>query len=155
MTAPSIEDRIAITDLTVAYCWAIDGRRWDVLDDIFTADAYAELGEVASGREAIKVRIASALGPLDDSQHMVTNHDIDIDVDGDRATCRCYFQAQHVRKAAVGGANFIIAGRYEDSLVRIAAGWRIDRRILTIMWREGNVAVVRPDLEPTIAGDGE
>jgi len=77
---------------------------------------------------------------------MVTNHDID--VDGDTATCRCYFQAQHVRRAAVDGPNFIIAGRYEDELVRTDHGWRIHRRVLTIMWREGNVAVVRPDLEP-------
>jgi hypothetical protein len=152
MSAPSLEDRLAITDLTIAYCWAIDTGQWDRLDDIFTPDAHAELGEPAPGLAAIKARISSALGVLDDSQHIVTNHEID--VDGDRATCRCYFQAQHVRRAAAAGPNFIIAGRYEDTLVRTPGGWRIDRRILTIMWREGNVAVVRPELEATSSGAG-
>ena len=152
MSAASIEDRLAITDLTIAYCWALDGRRWDLLDDVFTVDALAQLGESVSGLPAIKARVSSALGMLDDSQHMVSNHEVD--VDGDRATCRCYFQAQHVRTAAVGGPNFIIAGRYEDQLVRTLEGWRIRQRVLTVMWREGNVAVVRPDLEPTAGGSG-
>jgi hypothetical protein len=152
MSAPSIDDRVAITDLTIAYCWALDGRQWDLLDGVFTADASAELGEAVSGLPAIKARVSSALGMLDDSQHMVTNHDVH--VEGDRATCRCYFQAQHVRKAAVAGPNFIIAGRYEDQLVRTSAGWRIHRRVLTVMWREGNLAVVRPELEAPSGGSG-
>lgn len=152
MSAPSIADRLAIIDLTIAYCWAIDGRQWHVLDDVFTPDATAELGVSAVGLDGIKARIAAALGPLDDSQHMVSNHQVD--VEGDRATCRCYFQAQHVRRAAVGGPNYIIAGRYDDELVRTEAGWRIDRRVLTIIWREGNVAVVRPDLEAGAADRG-
>jgi hypothetical protein len=152
MSAPSIEDRLAITDLTIAYCWALDGRRWELLDDVFTADAAAELGEAVSGLPAIKARVSSALGMLDDSQHMVTNHQVE--VEGDRATCRCYFQAQHVRKAAIGGPNLIIAGRYEDELVRTSAGWRIHHRVLTVMWRDGNLAVVRPDLEAPAGGSG-
>jgi hypothetical protein len=48
----------------------------------------------------------------------------------------------------------MIAGRYEDQLVRTPAGWRIHHRVLTVMWREGNLAVVRPELEATSGGSG-
>ena len=71
----------------------------------------------------------------------MSNHQVAID--GDAATCRCYFQAQHVRHGTEGGDNFIIAGRYEDRLVRTAGGWRIEHRVLTVDWTEGNPSVVR------------
>ena len=51
-------------------------------------------------------------------------------VDGDTATHRCYLQAQHIRAAAIGGPNYIVAGRYEDRFVRTDAGWRIAHRTL-------------------------
>ena len=51
------------------------------------------------------------------SHHMVSNHVVEIE--GDKARCKCYFQAQHVRNSTPGGVNFVIAGKYEDELVRI------------------------------------
>lgn len=148
MATSPLDDRVAIIDLTIAYCWALDTRDWGALDDVFTPDAHADLGLAASGIEAIKRRVSSALGMLDDSQHMVTNHQVA--VDGDRATCRSYFHAQHIRQATPGGPNFIVAGRYEDSLIRTQAGWRIADRRLVVMWRDGNIAVVRPDGESSM-----
>jgi hypothetical protein len=143
MSTPSLDDRLAITDLTVAYCWALDTRNWEELDRVFLPDAAAELGLPAvQGIDAIKATVSRVLTPLDDSQHIVANHQIA--VDGDRATCRCYFHAQHIRRGVPGGENFVVAGRYEDDLVRTAAGWRIAQRTLVVMWREGNLAVVRP-----------
>jgi ketosteroid isomerase-like protein len=141
--ADEIADRLAIVDVTIAYCWALDTHDFDALDDVFTPDATATLAAELHGRDAIKQRITNALTKLDDSQHMVSNHDVR--VDGDTATCRCYLQAQHVRHAAEGGPNYIVAGRYEDRLVRTAAGWRIAHRTLTVMWTEGNLEVIRPD----------
>jgi hypothetical protein len=140
-------DHQAIVDLTHTYCWALDSHRWDDLDAVFLPDATAVLGSAAplQGLGAIKQRIASALGPLDDSQHMVNTHQIH--VTADTATSRCYLHAQHVRHAAADqgtlGPNFVVAGRYEDRLVRTADGWRIAHRDLITMWTAGNVAVVR------------
>ena len=73
---------------------------------------------------------------------MVTNHQVQ--VDGDTARHRCQMQAQHVRHGADGGPNYIVAGRYEDELVRTADGWRIAHRDLVIVWTDGNIRVVRP-----------
>ncbi|MGH9272976.1 MAG: nuclear transport factor 2 family protein, partial [Ilumatobacteraceae bacterium] len=64
-------DRLAIVDVTHDYCWALDTKSWDDLDDVFLPDATADLGWPLEGREAIKARIRSALEPLDDSQHLV------------------------------------------------------------------------------------
>ena len=36
------------------------------------------------------------------------------------------------------GRTYIMAGRYEDHLVRTPDGWRIADRTLTIDWTEGN-----------------
>lgn len=143
MGAPSIEDRLAITDLTIAYGWALDTGEWAALDDVFAHDATAELGTpVLLDLDGIKQRVRSVLEPLDDSQHIVTNHQII--VDGNTATCRSYLHAQHVRHGVPGGDNLVVGGRYEDTLVRTVDGWRISHRKLVTMWREGNLAVVQP-----------
>lgn len=134
-----------IRHLAFRYCRALDTKDWALLDDVFVADATAELGTSTTlvGIEAIRARITGALAHLDDSQHLVGNHEIA--VDGDTATHRCYLQAQHVRSAASGGPNYIVAGRYEDRLARTEVGWRITHRTLTVMWTDGNVAVAHGD----------
>ena len=134
------DDRQAIVDLTIAYTWAIDGHDWEALRDIFLPDATAMLVDERVGIESIIERISGALTPLDASQHLIGNHQVRID--GDRATCRCYMQAQHVRHGAPGGPNFIFAGTYDDEMERTPAGWRIRRRVLLNTWTEGNPAVV-------------
>lgn len=127
------------------YCRALDTKNWALLSDVFLPEATADLATTSElvGIEAIVDRIRTALELLDDSQHLVGNHEVD--VDGDNATHRCYLQAQHVRAAAVGGPNYLVGGRYEDRLVRTAAGWRIAHRTLTVMWTDGNLAVARGD----------
>lgn len=136
-----LRDRAAIVDVTIRYAWALDTRSWDVLDDVFLPEATAYMTEDLVGREAIKSRVRRALEHLDLSQHIIANHQIVIE--GDRASCRCYLQAQHVREAAGRSPNFIVAGRYEDQFVRTTHGWRIAHRNLVIMWTDGNPSVAR------------
>jgi ketosteroid isomerase-like protein len=133
-----------IRHLAFRYCRALDTKDWALLDDVFVPDATAQLGSpaVLEGIEAIRTRIRTALEHLDESQHLVGNHEIA--VDGDTGTHRCYLQAQHIRAAADGGPNWMVAGRYEDRLVRTDAGWRIAHRTLTVMWTDGNVGVAHP-----------
>lgn len=144
MTAHTdVEDRFAIADVTHTYCWALDSKQFEMLDDVFLPDATAELlSPLLTGRDAIRDRISSALTVFDATQHTVTNHMIV--VDGDRATCRCYLHAQHVRAGTPGGDLFVIAGRYEDELLRTSNGWRIVFRRLVQVWSEGNTEVTRP-----------
>lgn len=133
------DDRAAIVQLTIDYCWALDTGAWDDLRSVFTPDVVADLGAGGQhGIDEIIDRVSSALGPLDDSQHMVTNHQVTIDGSGDGATGRCYVQAQHVRDEAEGGSLYTVGGRYEDRFVRTDDGWRIAERHIVVMWTNGN-----------------
>lgn len=135
-----MDERTAVIDLTIAYAYALDDRRFEDLRDIFTADAVGDLAGVhCDGIEAIIERIRRALTRLDASQHVVTNQQVRID--GDEGTCRSYLVAQHVKRGLAGGENFIMAGTYTDRLARTPAGWRIAARSLEIIWTEGNPAV--------------
>jgi len=146
--ALSLEDERAIIDGTVRYCWAIDGRNWDELADVFTDDALVKFGVAAPvrGLSEIQSFIARVLTPLDASQHMVTNHRVERDDEGVRS--RCYFQAQHVRRGVDGGANYIVAGIYRDVWSESPVGWRIRSRELEVLWTEGNVAVIGAPSRP-------
>jgi hypothetical protein len=138
-------DERDIVAVAVRYCWALDTRDWAALADVFVPEATADLmtgGSTLEGLDAIVARISTALTPLDETQHLVSTHEVG--VDGDAATHRCYMHAQHVRHDVDGDPNYVIAGRYEDRFVRTADGWRIAHRRLTPMWTHGNRAVVRP-----------
>lgn len=133
-------DTQEIVDLTIAYGWLLDHGPRERLHEVFTDDAVANYGgQESHGLEAIIAKVESALGPLSVSQHIVTNQQVQLD--GDRATARCYLHAQHTLRGTEGGDNFVMAGRYEDELVRTPKGWRISFRKLTIDWTEGNPAV--------------
>lgn len=138
-------DERNIVAVATAYTWALDQRRWDDLREVFTPDATADLAspDRLIGIDAIIGRICAALEPLDDSQHLVGNHEVVLD--GATATHRCYLHAQHIRAAVNGGPHYIVAGRYDDELARTADGWRITHRTLKVMWSEGNPSVVRGD----------
>ncbi len=138
----ALADHAAIVDLAVRYCWALDERNFDDLRQVFTPDATATLGGVdCAGIDAIIERVDRALTPLDASMHLVGSHQVA--VDGDRATARCYLHAQHVRRGTEGGDNFVVAGIYDDRLVRTADGWRIAHRTLSTVWTDGNPEVTR------------
>ncbi|MGB8859687.1 MAG: nuclear transport factor 2 family protein [Ilumatobacteraceae bacterium] len=141
-------DERDIVAVALRYCRALDTKDWPQLATVFLPDATADLssGTNLVGLDAIVGRIRAALESLDQSQHLVGNHEVLID--GDTATHRCYLQAQHIRRAATGGPNYLVGGRYEDRLVRTSSGWRIAHRTLTVMWTDGNLVVARGEQEP-------
>jgi len=138
-----LADERDIVATAIRYTWALDLHNWDELDDVFVAAATAcfMTSQTIEGRDAIKSRISTSLGRMDASQHIVSNHEVILD--GDTARHRCYMHAQHVRTVPEGPPLFIIAGRYEDDMVRTSAGWRISHRDLIMMWSDGNEAVIR------------
>lgn len=143
-TVARLLDERDIVALALRYCRALDTKDWELLDQVFTPGATAQLGNptLLEGREAVRARIRTALEFLDDSQHLVGNHEVTVDADA--GTHRCYLQAQHIRALPEGSPHFIVAGRYEDELVRTSDGWRIAHRTLDVMWTAGNPVVTRP-----------
>ncbi len=134
-----VADERAITDTAIRYTWALDGKAFGELDDVFLPNATANLGspDRLVGREAIVDKCSTALGKFAASQHLVGNHQVSID--GDAATHRCYLQAQHIR---ANGALWMVGGRYEDEMVRTGDGWRIQHRDLIVMWTSSDTSAV-------------
>ena len=134
----TVQDHLDITQLHHRYAWALDHRDWKLLESCFTADAQADYGDlgVFTPASAIVDLCHQALGGLDASQHLIGNTMVELA--GDRATSTCYFQAQHVFVSDNGLNTYIVAGSYTDELVRDDGTWRIAKRTLTPMWRDGN-----------------
>jgi 3-phenylpropionate/cinnamic acid dioxygenase small subunit len=136
-----LADRQAVADLCVRYARALDARDWAALADCFVPEAiYDYPGGQMVGAAAIVERCRTALSPLDGSQHLIGS--ILTEVDGDAGTASSYFHAQHVRQGVEGGDTFVIAGSYDDEVVRTGEGWRIARRTQRYSWTSGNRAVV-------------
>ncbi|MEI7754275.1 MAG: nuclear transport factor 2 family protein [Actinomycetota bacterium] len=147
MTANDQLDRLQshddIRQLIARYCWALDTLDRELFNTVFTPDATARLGRgTQHGPDEMWALIHSVLATLDLSQHLVGSQLIDLHAEGSTATSRCHFHAQHVRASAEGGSQYVIAGRYDDQLVRTSHGWRIAHRKLTMLWTTGNAAVI-------------
>jgi hypothetical protein len=121
------EDREAIRHLMAAYNINGDRARVAELADVFTEDGViAFSGEETCGRAAIVARLSG--GGTRNPALQVSRHHLTtslIELDGDRATARSYFQVLTNR-----GLDH--HGHYADRLVRTADGWRIARREVRI-----------------------
>ncbi len=141
-----ILDRQEIIAVLDRYASSLDDRDWGRLRTCFTADAIGDYDPNApklEGYDAIENLCRRALGPLDASQHLLGNYEIEIE--GDVARSRCYLRAQHVKRGCEGGHLFEVAGYYRDEWVRCEDGWRTSRRQLVVTWRSGNPRVIAPD----------
>ena len=142
-----IVDEHAVQAVLVRYASALDTRDWARLRTCFTPDAvatYEAIGEV-HGYASIEGLVRRVLEPLAATQHIVSN--VEVSLDGDRATARCNLQSMHVREMP-SGDNFIVAGVYTDELLRTPDGWRIARRALRRVWTQGRLHT------PTAEGEG-
>jgi 3-phenylpropionate/cinnamic acid dioxygenase small subunit len=137
----ALQDKQEITELCYRYGLILDHRDWTGLAAVFTPDANAFYLDMPPclGYQAIEDTCRAALGSLSATQHLISN--VVVRLDGDRAESTCYLQAQHVKAGTPGGDNLIIAGRYDDQLIRTPHGWRIRERRLTFIWTSGNPAV--------------
>ena len=126
-----LRDRLEIEDLMNRYCAAIDTRNFDLLDEVFTADAtidYTRSGGIRDAYPVVKTWLEKALAPFRVVQHLVTN--VRVELDGDRARSVCYFFNPMGLPREDGGVNtFFCGGIYRDQLLRTERGWRITERI--------------------------
>jgi 3-phenylpropionate/cinnamic acid dioxygenase small subunit len=135
-------DRLAIQELVVRYAWAIDTKDWAALDTVFLPDAWLDYSSNPGGAVGhypeIRAWLEKSLAPFPVTQHLVTN--IDPTVDGDRATCRTMVYNPMGAATREGPLHFFfLGGRYDDELVRSADGWRIAKRVETLLWFQGSL----------------
>ena len=129
LSIEEISDRLEIQDLLVAYSTAIDNRRFDDLDQVFTEDAYIDyraMGGVDGRFPEVKAWLAQVLPNFPAYAHMLGN--FDVRVTGDTASSRtlCF------NPMVLGGEQqqVLFCGLwYDDEFVRTADGWRMTRRV--------------------------
>src|SRR3984885_61753 len=126
-----ISDRLEIQQLIVDYSTAIDTRRFDDLDAVFTQDAYIDytaLGGIEGRYPQVKAWLAEVLPNFPMYAHMLGNFSVRID--GDTASSRtiCF------NPMVLGGEKdqVMFCGLwYDDEFVRTADGGRMTRRVET------------------------
>jgi hypothetical protein len=130
--------------------WHVDRREWAQLADVLAGEVHVDYTSLAGGTPGV-VRGADLIASwrelfdrLAATQHLITNHLVD--VDGDAAVCTAQFHAQHVAAPPHGDSTLVVAGHYRFGLARDPSGWRINSIVMTTTWSRGNLAVIRPAL---------
>ncbi len=136
------DDYQAIVRRVYEYAYAIDTRDWpwyrSIFADVIRMDFASYNGAPAATLEADEwvANCKVLFTGLDATQHSMSNPLVD--VDGDRARCRMYMQAEHFLSNDTGSSGFALGGYYDDRLVRVADGWKIEAVTLNVLWSRGN-----------------
>lgn len=135
LSLAEISDRIEIQQLLIDYSSAIDQRRFDDLDRVFTPDAYIDyraMGGIDGTYADVKAWLSEVLPNFPAYAHLLGNFDVKISYDpaGDTATSRtlCF------NPMVLGGesAQVLFCGLwYDDQFLRTPEGWRMSRRVET------------------------
>lgn len=137
------EDLASIVNVVNLYAAALDCQRYELFDQVFTADVETDFGGPArwTGLAALKRDFAAIHAPFEATQHVTTNHHVT--GEGDRANCLSYVVGRFIRAVPEGGTMFESGGWYDDALVRTAQGWRIRTRASRMIWWSGNPQVLQ------------
>lgn len=134
LSLEEISDRLEIQQLLVAYSTAIDTRRFDDLDRVFTADAYIDyraMGGIDGRFGEVKAWLAQVLPNFPAYAHMLGNFDVTITGDTAAARTLC-FNPMVLPAGQDGQSQVLFCGLwYEDEFIRTADGWRMTRRVET------------------------
>jgi hypothetical protein len=133
LSLAEISDRLEIQQLLTDYATAIDQRRFDDLDRIFTPDAhidYRAMGGIEGPYPQVKAWLAEVLPDFPAYCHL--NGNVDIRLAGDTATSRtlCLNPMKLPDGGTDSGGQLLFLGLwYDDEFVRTPAGWRLTRRV--------------------------
>ncbi len=128
--------------MIVDYATAIDQRRFEDLDAIFTPDAYIDyraMGGIDGLFPQVKAWLAEVLPNFPAYYHLVGNFDIRLDGDTAAGRTMCFNPMQFPgpggqQRSDSGeqrGRVLFCALWYDDEFVRTADGWRMTRRVET------------------------
>lgn len=142
-TLQELSDRAEIGDIFTRYATGVDTRDWGLWRTCFTDDVHMSAnvreGISSFGADALVAKCRSDVEGLDATQHIITNHNIQLD--GDTAHCTSYLHAQHVFRRAHSDGHHIVGGYYTYEMLRTPEGWRIKKYSLTVTWAVGDPSV--------------
>jgi ketosteroid isomerase-like protein len=142
-----IGDRLAINDLMVAYCTAVDSLH-DVqaVCDVFTEDAVFDLSGIglpkAEGHDGIRGFFTGVFDGMSHHAHYLTNFAM-TGYHGDTASARAYIIGMGRAK---DGNEVTVNGRYFFDVRRTANGWKATRYTMDFMMPlPGSLAEIHAD----------
>lgn len=135
LSLAEISDRLEIQQLLIDYSTAIDRRRFDDLDAVFTPDAYIDyraMGGIDGHYPQVKAWLAEVLPNFANYAHMLGLPSIR--VTGDSATARTFcfnpmVFASDNSDTSEKPATMLLGLWYDDEFVRTPYGWRMSRRV--------------------------
>lgn len=142
-----IEDRLAINDLMVAYCTAVDSLSdIQAILDVFTQDAVFDLSGIglpkAEGHAGIRAFFSGVFADMSHHAHYLTNFAM-TGFDGDTASARAYIIGMGRSKS---GSEVTVHGRYYFDARRTPAGWKATRYSMDFMMPlPGSLAEIHAD----------
>ncbi len=145
--AVPLEDRLAINDLLISYCTAVDSLSdLDAICDVFTEDADFDLSGIglpkASGHAGIRAFFVGVLDGMSHHAHYLTNFAVTA-YDGDTASARAYIIGMGRAK---DGNEVTVNGRYYFDVRRTAQGWKAARYTMDFMMPlPGSLAEIHKD----------
>lgn len=141
-------DQLAVIDALYRFAAGIDLRDAAMLSSAFMEGAVSDFGPAAvkagfefpvlEGREVIVAALFGALGHVD-TTHSVSNPRVTFE--GDKAHLDALVEAQHVLKNDPA-RHYLMKNRYAVELVRLGAGWSIQRVTVDNVWRTGDSGVL-------------
>jgi SnoaL-like domain len=130
-------DHREISELIDRYGLMADTRAFGDARSCFTDDVIAEYPSGHTGGiDALRDHGRRILGAFARTQHVITNHVIDLS--GDRATVRANLIAIHVPDGERPNAHFDAGCTYLFEVARTPEGWRISRLRLEVLWTAGD-----------------
>lgn len=131
------DDRAEITEALDRYAEALDLRRWELLETVFTPEIAFDSGEwVVRGRDELVAQIRTYLDGCGPTQHLLGNYRVTLD--GGRARTRVYVRAFHACRDRSDPRTYEMGGEYADELHRTPIGWRSVRRSLRVFFELGS-----------------
>ncbi len=153
----SVRDRLDIAEVMTRYATGVDTRSVAMLRGCFADEV--EIQASSSGRlnqlfkqigflpglklglEQWPKMLAEGMSALPVTQHMISNHLIEIA--GDEAHMTCYLRAMHFGGTQFPGSPpYEVGGYYRHILIRTPAGWKIRKWTLTCTWETGDASVL-------------
>jgi hypothetical protein len=134
LSLEEISDRLEIQQLLVAYSTAIDTRRFDDLDQVFTPDAYIDyraMGGIDGQFPDVKKWLSEILPNFPAYSHLIGNFDVRVNGDTAKSRILCFNPMVLGDGTGAAGQVLFCGLWYDDEFVRTADGWRMTRRVET------------------------
>lgn len=135
----------ALAQTLIRYATACDTRNWDLLQQVFAPDCTTVYGGryLCEGVAKVRRMISTHLDGCGPTQHLLGNLEVDVD-DPARPRSRIQVRAVHQGLGPRSHLRYDAIGFYEDEWIQLPAGWRIQKRSMTMLLEIGDRSVLQP-----------